>query len=87
LLFIGIRLPPRQLVAAAVLALVAMIAINGVRVQQGRDIFYSDSGISGRISALGEGLVGGSSVSDAASCRRWARASRGSARVTCRSRC
>jgi hypothetical protein len=66
LLFIGIRLPHRQLAVAAALAVVAMIAINGVRVQQGRDIFYSNSGVGARIGALGEGLVGGSSVSDAA---------------------
>jgi hypothetical protein len=66
LLFIGIRLPRRQLMAAGVLAVVAMVAINGVRVQQGRNIFYSNSGLASRITALGQGLTGGSSVSDAA---------------------
>ena len=47
-------------------AAVALLAINGVRVQQGRDIFYTNSGLGSRISALGSGLFGGSSVSDAA---------------------
>lgn len=65
LLFIGIRLPRRQLAAAAALAVVAMIAINGVRVQQGRDIFYTNSGLTSRVTALGQGLAGGSSVNDA----------------------
>jgi len=66
LIFTGVRLPRRQLLAAALLAVVAMLAINGVRVQQGRDIFYTNSGLGTRISALGNGLFGGSSVSDAA---------------------
>ncbi|MGH3205630.1 MAG: hypothetical protein ACRDP5_26795 [Streptosporangiaceae bacterium] len=66
LIFTGIRLPRRQLLAAALLAVVAMLAINGVRVQQGRDIFYTNSGLGSRISALGSGLFGGSSVNDAA---------------------
>jgi hypothetical protein len=66
LLFAGVRLPRGQLVAAAALAVVAMSAINGVRVQQGRDIFYSNSGLDSRISALGGGLLAESSVSDAA---------------------
>jgi hypothetical protein len=66
LIFIGIRLPRRQLLAAALLTVVALLAINGVRAQQGRDIFYTDSGLGSRISALGNGLFGGSSVSDAA---------------------
>jgi hypothetical protein len=64
--FIGVRLPPRQLLAAALLAVVAMLAINGVRVQQGRGIFYSNSGLDGRVSALASGLFGGSPVSDIA---------------------
>ncbi len=66
LTFIGIRLPRRQLLAAALLALMALHAINGVRVQQGRDIFYTNSGLGSRISALGSGLFGGSSGNDAA---------------------
>lgn len=66
LIFIGIRLPRRQLLAVALLTVVALLAINGVRTQQGRDIFYTNSGLGSRISALGNGLFGGSSVSDAA---------------------
>jgi hypothetical protein len=65
LIFAGIRIPRRQLLAAALLAVVAVLAINGVRVQQGRDIFYTNSGLGSRMSALGSGLFGGSSVSDA----------------------
>lgn len=65
-IFIGLRLPPRQLLAAALLAVVAMLAINGVRVQQGRGIFYSNSGLGSRVSALASGLFGGSPVSDVA---------------------
>ncbi|HTU76029.1 MAG TPA: hypothetical protein VMG38_21130 [Trebonia sp.] len=66
LAFVGVRLPPRQLLAAALLAVVAMVAINGVRVQQGRGIFYSNSGLDSRVSALASGLVGGPPVSEAA---------------------
>jgi hypothetical protein len=66
LIFIGTRIPRGQLLAAALLAVVAMLAINGVRAQQGRDIFYTDSGLGSRISALGSGLLGGSSASHAA---------------------
>ena len=66
LIFIGIRLPRRQFLAAALLAVMALHAINGVRVQQGRDIFYTNSGLGSRISALGSGLLGGSSGNDTA---------------------
>lgn len=65
MIFIGIRIPRRQLAAAAVLAVAAILAISGVRVQQGRNIFYANSGLSSRVSALGSGLLGGSSVNDA----------------------
>jgi len=64
--FIGVRLRPRQLLAVGLLALVAMLAINGVRVQQGRGIFYSNSGLDSRVGALASGLFGGSPVTDAA---------------------
>ncbi len=64
LTFAGIRLQRRQLLAAALLAVVAMLAINGVRAQQGRGIFYANSGLGSRVSALGGGLLGASSVSD-----------------------
>ncbi|HEX3958808.1 MAG TPA: hypothetical protein VHZ03_19635 [Trebonia sp.] len=64
LTFAGIRLRRRQLLAVALLAVVAMLAINGVRAQQGRGIFYANSGLGSRVSALGGGLSGGASVSD-----------------------
>jgi hypothetical protein len=66
LAFIGIRLAPRQQVAAALLAVLAIVAINGVRAQQGRGIFYTDSGLGSRVSALSSGLFGGSSANDIA---------------------
>jgi hypothetical protein len=59
LIFAGIRLPRRQLLATAALAVVAILAINGVRAEQGRGIFYTNSGLESRISALGSGLLGG----------------------------
>jgi hypothetical protein len=58
LLFAGVRVPGRQLVATTVLTALAMLAISGVRVIHGRDLFYSDSGISARVSALAGGLSG-----------------------------
>jgi hypothetical protein len=64
LVFAGVRIPPGQLLAATLLAVVAMLAINGVRVQQGRGIFYTNSGLGSRVSALGSGLFGGSPVID-----------------------
>jgi hypothetical protein len=64
LLFIGVRIPRRQLVLACVLTIAAVFAISGVRTQEGRSIFYTNSGLAGRITALGDGLLsGGSPVS------------------------
>lgn len=62
LLFAGVRVPARPLVAAAVLAVLAMLAISGVRVTHGRELFYSNSGIAARVGALAGGLssAGGS---------------------------
>jgi hypothetical protein len=48
----------RQLWGAAAIALAAILAITGFRVQQGRSLFYQDSGLSARLSALGSGIVG-----------------------------
>jgi hypothetical protein len=56
LLRAGIRVPRRQLLAAAALTLVGSLAITGVRVQEGRSLFYTDSGLGARVSALMGGL-------------------------------
>ena len=53
----GARPRPRQLWGAAVIALAAVIAIAGLRAQQGRSLFHQDSGIGTRLSALWEGLT------------------------------
>jgi uncharacterized membrane protein len=57
--------PPstRQMRTASALTLIAILAITGLRVEQGRSLFYKDSGLSTRIFALGSGLTefGGSS--------------------------
>jgi len=62
LLFAGIRVPARQLTAATVLAVLAVLAVSGVRVTHGRDLFYSNSGIAARVTALAGSLpaAGGS---------------------------
>ena len=57
--FAGIRVPRRQVVAAGVLAGVVILAISGVRSEQGRGIFYANSGVGSRVAALGDGLLGG----------------------------
>jgi hypothetical protein len=53
----GVRPRPRQLCAAAAIGAAAVLAITGVRVQQGRSLFYADSGLSARLSALWDGLT------------------------------
>jgi hypothetical protein len=62
LLFAGVRVPARHLIAATVLTVLAMLAISGVRVTHGRELFYSNSGITARVTALAGGLsaAGGS---------------------------
>jgi hypothetical protein len=57
LTFAGRRPRTRQIWGAGVIALVAIIAITGLRVQQGRSVFYTNSGLSARLSALGDGLT------------------------------
>jgi len=59
--FVGIRPSRRQLAIAALLAVATVYAITGVRSEQGRMIFYSNSGLMSRVTALGDGLVGGGS--------------------------
>src|SRR5260370_20372647 len=56
LLFARVQVPRRQLLAAAALTVITSLAITGVRVHQGRNLFYSDSGIRARVSALIGGL-------------------------------
>ena len=52
----GMRPRPRQLLAAAGLTVIAVLAITGVRAQQGRNLYYQNSGLAARVSALGGGL-------------------------------
>ena len=61
LLYVGIRPSRRQFAIATLLAIVTVYAISGVRAEQGRTIFYSNSGLMSRVTALGDGLVGGGS--------------------------
>ena len=56
LIFAGIRVPIHQLMVAAGLTVLVILSISGVRVQQGRTLFYTDSGISTRVGALATGL-------------------------------
>ena len=53
----GTRPRPGHLWGAAIIALAAFLAITGLRAQQGRSLFYQDTGISTRLSALWEGLT------------------------------
>lgn len=52
----GHRPRARQIAAALALTLAAMVAITGLRAQQGRAIFYRDSGASARFHALAGGI-------------------------------
>jgi hypothetical protein len=60
----GLRPSSRQIGAAAALTLVGVLAITGLRAEQGRAVFYQDSGIGARVSALASGImsVGGTSA-------------------------
>jgi hypothetical protein len=53
---IGLSLSLRQWVYAAAVGGIFMVAITGVRADQGREIFYSDTGLVARFEALGRGL-------------------------------
>lgn len=66
LLFAGVRVPRTQLAGAALLTVVAIASISGSRLAQGRELYYTNSGISARVGALATGLSavgGGSSAS------------------------
>ena len=57
LLLAGSRPSTRQLRGASVLTLITILAITGLRVEQGRSLFQKDSGLNARISALASGLT------------------------------
>jgi hypothetical protein len=63
--FAGFRPSARQLSGALALTLIAVLAITGLRVEQGRSLFYRDSGLTARVSALGSGLNEFTSTFDA----------------------
>ena len=46
----------RQLQAAGAVTVLAVLAIGGVRAQQGRSLYYSDNGLGARAAALATGL-------------------------------
>ena len=56
LLLAGSRPSPRQLRGAAVLTLITILAITGLRVEKGRSLFYEDSGLSTRLFSLANGV-------------------------------
>lgn len=47
----------RQGAACAALTLAALLAITGLRAQHGRAVFYADSGLATRVTALGGGIT------------------------------
>jgi hypothetical protein len=53
----GVRVPKAQIAAGAVLVAAAVLAVTGSRVTNGRQVYYSDSGASGRFSALSTGIT------------------------------
>lgn len=53
----GMRPSARQLQAAGVLTLIGVLAISGVRAQQGRSLYYRDSGLDQRVTALASGVT------------------------------
>jgi hypothetical protein len=56
LLWCGYRPTRQQRRAAAALTVVAILAVTGVRVERGRAIYYSDSGLGARVTALAAGI-------------------------------
>jgi hypothetical protein len=58
LAFAGRRPSRRQVAVALGLTLAAVMAITGLRAGEGRGVFYRDSGLPERLSALGSGLTG-----------------------------
>jgi hypothetical protein len=58
----GQRPRTSHLHAALALTVLAVLAITGVRAQQGRAVFYADSGLGARAEALGGALGGGAAA-------------------------
>jgi len=57
----GLRPSRAQGCAAAALTLLAIVAVTGARANQGRTLFYSNSGLGARSAALGAAALGGTS--------------------------
>jgi hypothetical protein len=53
----GARPSRRQLRTAVAVTVMGILAITGVRAEQGRSLYYTDSGITARVTALGSGLA------------------------------
>jgi hypothetical protein len=53
----GKRPSVKQVHAAAAMTLIAVLAVTGLRAAQGRQVFYQNSGLAARLSALGSGLT------------------------------
>jgi hypothetical protein len=53
----GYRLPRLQVMVAAVLTLVAVLALTGERAHQGRAVYREDSSLVTRVDVLGQGLI------------------------------
>jgi hypothetical protein len=56
LLFAGLRVPVPQLAATAILTVLILLSLSGIRAEQNRNLYYQDSGVSTRVSALAGGL-------------------------------
>ena len=67
LLLVGSRPSTRQLRVASVLTFITILAITGVRVEQGRSLFSKNSGFSVRIFALASGITAFTNNSGASS--------------------
>jgi len=57
----GKRPTGRQLHGAVGLTLLGILAITGVRAEQGRSLYYTDTGLAARLTALRNGLFAGAS--------------------------
>jgi hypothetical protein len=62
----GRRPARRQIAGALGLTVLGVLAITGVRAEQGRAVYQGDTGLSARVSALGGGLTAGASTGLAA---------------------
>jgi hypothetical protein len=63
---VGMRPSTRQLNGGLGLTLLGVLAITGVRAEQGRSLYYQDSGFGARLTALGNGLLAGTSPGSSA---------------------